>query len=902
MGTQEHFARAEELFHQALGLPEAQRANFLWQACEGDTSLFDWVHQLLKAEAADAQFQPKAAGEPPTAKAGEWRAGQMFGHYRIVRLLGKGGMGAVYLAERADGAFQQQVALKLLAPHLVEETFAERFRAERQMLAQLNHPNIVHLVDGGVSEAGEPYFVTEYIEGQTLDRHAQAKRLRVEERIRLFLQVCRAVEYAHQNLVVHRDLKPSNVLVTEEGAGESTAKLLDFGTAKLVTATERTATSNMLLTPRYASPEQLRNEAITTRSDVYSLGMMLYELLSGARPFASTGDAVGELARAFEYTHPTALGKNVTAEAAAERRSTLRELTQTLAGDLRAIAAKALQHEPAQRYSGVGELVADLTAYLEGRPVKARGAGFGYVAKKFILRQRYAVGAAVLLVVAIGIGIGATLREKARAERRFTQVRQLARYQLFDLFAEAERLPQSTMLRARIVQEALAYLDNLRQDVGQDRSLQRELVEGYLRAGNILGNFTKDNLGDLAKAKEAYAKGRDLAGTLEGEGAQWLRARLGLADALADYGSGKNPDVAARVESAVKAMEPLVAADSKVAEEHLQLGLAYMNLAKVRQSSGHLVAIEDKSREWVEKAKASLLRAADLEPENDEVLGALHTLCGNRAVWLSDGAPKEALGWAGQAEMWGVRRKVNSNSPSYLTAEANRLTGRAAALNALGDTELAWGEMKQATALLRRVAEDKYNFGVQLNLVSGLLNQAMLEYELKQKQAYAQTVDEAMAVVKGEQAKGRGEMPILRSLYWKVLYDLTYAYLDIEHPRAETVVKEAYDTFREIAAQDPQNERVRFYLCDMLLNLGTTEMTRPEEARRYAMEMIAAQPENPNGYDFWAQAEVASNNWRGAIEAYQKAKVALNKTNKGAAGEKFNQFYDAKIAELEKKL
>ncbi len=228
----------------------------------------------------------------------EARSGELFGPFRVVRLIGKGGMGAVYLAERVEGDFTQRVALKLLAPHLVDERFAERFRAERQVLASLNHPHIVRLLDGGVGAKGEPYLATEYIEGQALDRFANERRLNVKERVRLFLQICSAVEYAHQNLIVHRDLKPSNVLVAADG----TAKLLDFGTAKLTTSTEeKTATEAMLLTPKYASPEQLRNEAITTRSDIYSLGMILYELLSGSRPFDSTGDAMGELARAYQF-------------------------------------------------------------------------------------------------------------------------------------------------------------------------------------------------------------------------------------------------------------------------------------------------------------------------------------------------------------------------------------------------------------------------------------------------------------------------------------------------------------------------------------------------------------------------------------------------------------------------
>ncbi len=895
------FARVEELFHQALEHEDAERPEFLRRACAGDAELFAAVSRLLVAETQDAQFQSaKAAGRTGEGRTGEWRVGQRFGPYAISGVLGKGGMGSVYLARRADGAFEQEVALKLLAPHLVEDSFAERFRAERQALAHLNHPHIVHLLDGGVNEQGEPYLATEYVKGTTLDRHAREQRLTVPERLRLFLQICAAVEHAHQNLIVHRDLKPSNILVNEQGD----AKLLDFGTAKLLSAGgEKTATDAVLLTPRYASPEQLRNEAITTRSDVYALGLIFYELLSGSRPFASSGDAMGELARAYDYMHATTLGKNVTAEAAAERRSSVRDLEKVLSGDLRAIAAKAIESDPAKRYGSVAEFGRDVEAYLEGRAVSARGAGTWYLLSKFLYRQRLAVGAAALLVVAIAAGVVSTVREKQRAERRFGQVRQLARYQLFDVFDEAERLIGSTRMRARLADEALRYLDNLRTDVGNDESLRLELAEGYLRAGNILGNFTEDNLGELAKAKEAFAKGDELVRGLEGDRARWARVNLKLARTLSEYGSATGKGFAGRVEEIVREMEALVRPGAKDAGQYLKLGQAYMSLAKVNQSTGQGLSIEDLSEGWTQKARETLERGLGVDPEHAGILAALHRLCANRSLWLSDYDPKRALGWAGEAEMWGLRRKQAKGTPSYWQAEATRRTGRAAALLVLGNQDQAVEEMRRGEELLRRLAEDEDNFAAQMALMTGLLNLAQIEYELKNKERYSEAVQRAYVIAKREQAKGHGaNNQALARLYHKILYDLAYAYAESGSAEAGRVIEEAYQTFRQAAAADANNERARFYLCDLLLNLDYEGWTRPAEAKKYAEEIAQADPKNANGPDFIAQAELAMGNVEGAIAAYRRAQEIMRAKNAGAAGEKFNRFYEEKLQELEKRL
>lgn len=830
----------------------------------------------------------------------EARAGELFGPFRVVRLIGKGGMGSVYLAERVEGDFTQRVALKLLAPHLVDERFAERFRAERQVLASLNHAHIVRLLDGGMSAKGEPYLATEYIEGQALDRYASERRLNVKQRVRLFLQICSAVEYAHQNLIVHRDLKPSNVLV----AGDGIAKLLDFGTAKLTTAEgERTATEAMLLTPKYASPEQLRNEVITTRSDIYSLGMMLYELLSGSRPFETSGDAMGELARAYQFTGATALGKKITGEGAAERGVSLRELERELSGDLRAIAGKAIAHEAGERYASVAEMARDLEAYLEARPVSARNPSFWYVAGKFAYRQRWAVGAAALLLVAVTVSLVATLREKSRAERRFAQVRQLARYQLFDVYDEAEKIIGSTRLRARLAEEALRYLDGLRGDAAGDQELQLELARGYLRVGDLLGNYTKDNLGEREKARDAYAKAKEILLRISSDGARSLQAELELAQAMGDYAAAQGKgDWESRLLVAVKAFEELNARAPKSAASYLALGDAYSAVARVRQAPEGGLLIEERSEEWVRKAQQAYETGLGFEPESEKLLAALHRLCGNRAMWTSDTRPQESLRWSSEGERWALQRKRSKGTAEFAATEARRLGARSAAYAAMGEKEEAAKFAKDAAMAMEVLAQDEDNFAARMNYMAGLSNWAATEYELGHKQENYEICKKLLETAEAEARSPRGMSKPARQMLLKALYDAAYAYVEVDRPDKMAVVERAYKTLTTAAAEDPRQERARFYLCDILLNLTPPGYERPAEAKQYAREMIEAHPDNPNGYDFLAQAELALNNVPGAIEAYQRAMQVLNAEKKGAAGAKFQKFYEDKIAELTARL
>ena len=400
-------------------------------------------------------------------------------------------MGAVYLARRADRQYEKQVAIKLIKRGMDTEAMLRRFRNERQILAGFDHPNIARLLDGDTTEDGLPYFVMEYVEGVPIDEYCDREALDVTARLQLFRQVCAAVSYAHRRAVIHRDLKPSNILVGADGV----PKLLDFGIARLLQAgdaSESPATmlEQRVMTPEYASPEQLRGEPVTTASDVYSLGVVLYRLLTGQLPYRLKAQSAEDMARTVGQTEPQR--PSAVADATSGRR---------LRGDLDNIVLMALRKEPERRYPSVEQFSDDIRRHLEARPVLARRDTLAYRAGKFVRRNTAASVAAVLVVLSLVGGIVMTtwqaqraraqeaiaIAEKARAERRFNEVRQLARSVMFDYHDAIEDLSGATAIRERLVKDGLAYLDSLAREAGDDPELQRELAAAYDRVGDVRG-------------------------------------------------------------------------------------------------------------------------------------------------------------------------------------------------------------------------------------------------------------------------------------------------------------------------------------------------------------------------------------------------------------------------------
>ncbi|MGA2039443.1 MAG: serine/threonine-protein kinase [Bryobacteraceae bacterium] len=495
--------RVEELFHSALEQPAAEREGWLAAQTGFDPALRAEVRSLLVADRKNGELNERSrAAEPePAGETGELapeEPGRRFGPYRTERLLGCGGMGAVYLARRDDGQFDQIVALKVMAAHLAGEEFVRSFRNERQLLAALAHPHITRLLDGGVAANGDPYLVMEYIEGQPLDRYCAARKLPVEARIRLFQQVCEAVEFAHRNLIVHGDLKPANILVTADG----TVKLLDFGTAKLLRNPDGQVTQFALLTPRYASPEQLRGELVNTVSDVFSLGVILYEMLTGAWPFGdprSTADGVDRLLHGRE---PSAPAQVVSEGAAAERSASRERLRRQIEGDLSTIVLKMLESEPAHRYESVREVREDLERFRDGRPVHARSHSAWYAARKFAARHWLAVSATGLSVVALASLTVVSVYESAQARAQAVRAERVSKFAEYT-FLSATSFWNSPLRGRRDAIQFTDILDNAADRLGRDLRDDPE-AEARLR-GTLSGTYSM--LGEPAKGERQVLLG-----------------------------------------------------------------------------------------------------------------------------------------------------------------------------------------------------------------------------------------------------------------------------------------------------------------------------------------------------------------------------------------------------------
>jgi len=367
----ERYARIQELFDATADLTSDERTALLDRQCGNDEALRREVESLLDSDAQSDSFGEQLPFEIPadlfSEPPEEHLAGRRFGQYEVVREIGRGGLGAVYLAIRSDGEYRKEVAIKLIRRGLDTDDILRRFRNERQILAQLDHPNIARLIDGGTSDDGLPYFVMEYVKGEPIGGYCDIYQLNTNQRLDLFRKVCAAITYAHQNLVIHRDLKPSNILVTPEGE----PKLLDFGIAKLLSADDEmfteTAPGLRAMTPDYASPEQIRGEKITTASDVYSLGVLLYELLSGQKPYRLKNRTREEISRAITEQEP----ERPSTAAADNQKSEIRN-QQSLRGDLDNIVLMAIRKEPERRYASAAAMAEDIRRHQDGLPVAAR--------------------------------------------------------------------------------------------------------------------------------------------------------------------------------------------------------------------------------------------------------------------------------------------------------------------------------------------------------------------------------------------------------------------------------------------------------------------------------------------------------------------------------------------------
>ncbi|WP_348261647.1 protein kinase [Telmatobacter sp. DSM 110680] len=555
----ERFLRIEAIFQEAIEAPEKVRDLLIEVQCKGDSQLMSEVRLLLEACKAAEQVDETWRSEAGTRGVDSLSLRRV-GPYEIDKLLGRGGMGAVYLAHRADGQFEQEVAVKLIDLPLATALFRERFRQERQILAELQHPYIARLLDGGVTSEGDLYLVMEYVDGRPIHQYCNERQLSLSERLGLFLHICEAVQFAHQHFVVHRDLKPDNILVAPDG----TPRLLDFGTAKLISPTidrlDRTLTREgySSFTPQYASPEQILGRTITAATDTYSLGVLLYYLITCALPYELKELTLEEMIRVICETPP----RRPEHQAGSHKKIDV---------DLEAILMKALRKEPQDRYRSAELLASDIRAYMARQPVAARKGGFRYRAGKFIRRNSVLLLVGSFLAISLLAGITGILWQshqtniqKRKAEARSADLRQLSNSLLSELDQAIRDLPGSTGAQKLLVSRVLDHLDRMAADARDDRQTQLDLASAYIQIGQVQGDGYFQNMGDTPGALSDFDKAIAIANSLSMLDRKDREALRVLALALRSrsetlFRAGRTPEAVPLIRQATSAFDILTA-------------------------------------------------------------------------------------------------------------------------------------------------------------------------------------------------------------------------------------------------------------------------------------------------------------------------------------------------------
>ena len=846
----EKWQKIKAIFNEAVECAPAEREDFLKaRETDVDVEILAQVRGLLTAESKN-NFENPVAGVAHLWRDAETEAGDFIGReigdYKILREIGRGGMGVVFEAVRERQDFSQTVALKILKRGMDSDAMLRRFRHERQILASLEHPNIARLLDAGRAADGLPYFAMEFVKGKPLDEFCDEKNLNIHERLRLFLQICAAVSFAHSRLVVHRDLKPTNILVTENGA----VKLLDFGIAKILTPDEdlqnQTVTALGMMTPAYASPEQIRGEIVSTSSDIYSLGLILYELLTGAPAYSFPNNRADEIARVICEIEParpssrisdlrfrtsdfkeTAADKKTTADG----RSKINPKSQipnpkSLRGDLDNIILKALRKQPSRRYASVEQFAGDIERHLDGLPVIARPDTFSYRFEKFVSRHRVSVVAGFLVFLSLVGGIAATSwqarraeQQRALAEKRFNQVRELANNVVFKYHDEIKDLQGATRVREILVQDALKYLDNLQAESAGDADLTRELALAFMRVGSVQGGAYQANLGDSRGAAESYEK-------------------------------------------AIKLLEPLAenSADPKflsvLRDAYTESGRAFYRIGEL-----------DKQSEYLRKAFALSEKIVALEPDNLEP----RIYHARSLVHFGDSIPETEM--PRRMEYYRLAMQYTDEIIKIAPGDetANRMLATAthrmqlytflaaAAAKKKGDAENAKTLLREALSYAgrSREAQEKVlamkpeNPLYQRNVAGAKLNEGKIYRELGDTETALRLAGEALAAQQTIAEKDANNQEIKFDI--KESYeDLAYAFVKRgELAAAQTNFRKAIALVEELLKKDPENfdfwiARLRGeqYFAHALLEKGEKKMARAF----YEKAMLLAETQAPKKY------------------------------------------------------
>ncbi len=895
--TPERLSAAETIFVRAIDVPREHRAAFLREACGENTGLRSDVERLLAEDEAGGtwftEVVPSEAGrlieEAPIG------TGAVIGSYRVEHILGSGGMGAVYLATRADQQYEKRVAVKVLRAGFAGLTARGLFLRERQILAQMDHPYIARLLDGGTLANGQPYLVLDFVEGLPLTAYCEKAEASLNDRIALFIKVCEGVSYAHQNLIVHRDLKPANILVGADGI----PKLLDFGIAKLLGASSGSALLTQLpgamMTPQYCSPEQLRGEAITTATDVYSLGVILYELVTGHKPYELEGLSL------------TSVVKKVLEEPV-ERPSRRKS---RIPADLDNIVLKALEKDPARRYRSADQLADDLRRFEQGRPVLARGNSLAYRAQKFIRRHWVPVAAAAAIVASLAAlaiesrnNAAEQVRLRQAADRRFQQVRQLANKFLFEFHDAIQMLPGSTPARRLVVKTALEYLDGLTRDRPSDVQLLAEAATAYERVGDVQGNSYFANLGDTAGALASYQKALEFRQRVPRNNSltwrDWISSHIKLGDIASQQ--GQTEESARRYNQAIALAAQAPGEDRLLLDINVKALLRRADLReKLNQARPSLADLE-RARELTEKLR-------DLDPAKPLHLSELSI------IWNKIGRIRHNLGDpAGYIEarrkgLEQANRAVAMDSANQVFLRSKMIShlglGDALAMPAAGklrDLDAALVQLKQAldaAETIRRMDPEN----TQANTDAAIVwSQIGLWHEDKEQWPQAVVAHRKSLAIVQELARRNpqslGFQKDVADYRQRVGASLA------EIPDYENSLKEmraSLDTFEKLGAKDPSDHDITILRLQAWRDLGEilrlsghpAESVEPNlKAVRLLQGLIAGDPGNGNlpnhispifqqlGKSYADLAKKAADaaerrrHWQASLEWWQKAKQA----------------------------
>ena len=862
-------------------------------------------------------------------------AGQRFGPYQIVREIGRGGMGAVYLAARADDQFKQRVALKILRGAFNPHDVLRRFKHERQILATLSHPNICTLLDGGSTPSGEPYLVMDYIEGISIDRYCDRNGLSIRQRIELFRQVCSAVQYVHQNLIVHRDLKPGNILVTPDGV----AKLLDFGIAKILkpelimTVLDATATGTHVMTPAYASPEQVRGEPITTASDVYSLGVILYELLTGRRPYRLKSGSAHELPRAILEDEPekpstaitrvdkSPLEKPVTVEELSRQRATLPDkLYRRLKGDIDNILLKALRKEPQRRYSSVELFSEDLRRHLESLPVSAHQDSFSYRAAKFFQRHKVPVIAAAIALLSLVGGLITTIvemrvarSERALAESRFQDVRKLATTFLFDVHGAIQNLPGSTPARSLIARTGTEYLDRLASQAQGDASLQLEVADGYLKIGDVEGDPFGANLGEWTNAIASYRKALDIAQSLVNRNGSDRNALKALAWAHFQLAgvlpfADKTSEALAHSGEALKIYRRILALQPADIE-------ARLDVSRGLERQGDLLGgMQSVNLGRKEEAAAAYSQALDLIP-NLPPGHALAMRAARGRVLMTMKLASSDAGVRNRIEVLDRYKDALRIAEDSSQANPNDRPARELmvyVLNKIAGAQQSFGDFKSAEATYSRAVEmdeagmkaDPDNAGARQAAMGRQKNFGDLYfYSLRNWPEALRCYRRAAALMEIETTSDPNS-PVWRQRYSEVLTSVASCLLRMGQPEeARRQAKRGLDMARELADRPNATRDHKYNYAWLAVTVEPTDLQEPARALPYALKAVEMGGSSDEySLHVLAQAYAGVGDYAHAIEAERKGLALFPASGPGTVKSGMQQIMESMLAECREKL